>query len=48
MSTTSQLTKGIHPPAYLRKLLEDSEVATEHFISTYKECSTQDSSYNIY
>ena len=36
-----QLTKGIHPTTYLRKLLEDNEVSTKHFISTYEDCSPQ-------
>uniref|UniRef100_A0A3Q7GTV9 Ycf2 N-terminal domain-containing protein n=1 Tax=Solanum lycopersicum TaxID=4081 RepID=A0A3Q7GTV9_SOLLC len=31
-NTQRILTKGIHPPTYLRKLLEDNKVATKHFI----------------
>ena len=45
MNTTSQLTKGIHPPTYLRKLLGCSEIATKHFISTHEECSPQNSPF---
>ena len=46
MDTTSQLKKGIHPPTYLRKLLEDTEVATNHFISTHEECSPLNSPFD--
>ena len=41
MNTTSQLTKDIHSPTYLRKLIRNNGVATRHIISTHEECPPQ-------
>ena len=47
MNTTFKLMKGIHPPTYVRKLLECSEVAIKYFTSTHEGCSPRHSPFDL-